>query len=270
MTNRPLLLIGAVISTKQEGSGIMEKETREILEKSFDPADIGKDYNKNAYVKPHLIIRRLNKAYGQDGWHFELLERIVEHDTIIQFGRLGIANDAGEMVWKENCGARRCSYIKGTEKRLDVGNDYKSAVSNCVKRCAMMHGIALDLYGDPEQSEQTGAGGSQKKQDAPNKPSTGNEQGASTGSASAGEGKPSGSDTEKARRACMMREAEVLGVLKKADRPSTIHALRTMLLGEGKAKIEDNPEAWDFYKALLDVEGNWYGSDNPPGPGEPG
>lgn len=111
---------------------------------------------------------------------------------------------------------------------------------------------------------------SQKQQDAPNKPSTGNEQGASTGSASAGEGKPSGSDTEKARRACMMREAEVLGVLKKADRPSTIHALRTMLLGEGKAKIEDNPEAWDFYKALLDVEGNWYGSDNPPGPGEPG
>jgi len=169
----------------------MEKEIKDILEKPFDPADIGKDYNKNAYVKPHLIIRRLNKAYDQNGWHFELLERIVEHDTIIQFGRLGIPNDAGEMVWKENCGARRCSYMKDkdgrpSDKRLDVGNDYKSAVSNCLKRCAMMHGIALDLYGDPEQSERTGADSSQKQKNAPNKPPTDGKQGKGTGSAEGG------------------------------------------------------------------------------------
>lgn len=134
----------------------MEKAISEILEKRFAKGDIGKDYSNNDYVKPHLVIRRLNKAFGQDGWQFIPEERVVEGDTIVQFGKIGIQNESGEWIWKHNCGARNCSYIKNTEKRLDVGNDYKSAVSNCLKRCAMMLGVALDLYGEREQGDESG------------------------------------------------------------------------------------------------------------------
>jgi len=142
----------------------MNQDTKDILEAPFAPGDIKKDYNGFDYVDPHLVIRRLNKARDQDGWQFILEERIEDDFEIIQFGKIGIKDEDGEWIWKHNCGGKRRTYPKGKDKipenRLNSTNDYKSAISNCQKRCAMMLGVALDLYGPEEQD-------TEKAQNAP-------------------------------------------------------------------------------------------------------
>jgi hypothetical protein len=139
----------------------METETREILERPFAKADIQKDYNGFDYVAPHLVVSRLNEAFGQDGWQFIPEERIEDVESITQFGKIGIKNEKGEWVWKQNCGGMARRYSSGKphilENQINRVTDYKGAVSNCFKRCAMMLGVALDLYGDAEHD-----GGSQE------------------------------------------------------------------------------------------------------------
>ncbi len=240
----------------------MKEETREILEKAFDKKDIGKDYGKNDYVKPHLIIRRLNKAFGQDGWQFIPEERIVEHDTIIQFGKLGVKDENGEWIWKHNCGARRCAYLtdrdkKPTDKRLDVGNDYKSAVSNCLKRCAMMLGVALDLYGDPEHDAESAG-------DSPGAPSSGSggdkgaeeKRGATKGSGSAGggEGKPKKAEDagEENVNTVMAEALELQRAYMMANKANDKEARKAILGTETKP---EGYEAWKMYRDLLSGDG---------------
>jgi len=138
----------------------MDQEIKDILEAPFAAEDIKKDFNGFDYVDPHLIIRRLNKAFGQDGWQFVPEERIEDDFEIIQYGKIGIIGEGSEWVWKHNCGGKRRTYSKGAEKipanRISSTNDYKSAISNCLKRCAMMFGIALALYGPEELDAEKG------------------------------------------------------------------------------------------------------------------
>jgi len=136
----------------------MEQEIKTILDREFKSVDIGKDYGGFAYVKPHLVIRRLNEAFGPDGWEFVPEERVVDDFSIVQFGKIGIRNEKGDWIWKHNCGGKQRRFLKDAPKTpenyVNIINDYKSAVSNCLKRCAMMLGVALHLYGDTEQSDE--------------------------------------------------------------------------------------------------------------------
>ena len=132
----------------------MDAKTKEILERPFDKKDVDQDYNNFDYVKPHLVVARLNEAFGQDGWQFVPEERIEDVESITQFGKIGIKDETGEWVWKQNCGGMARRYGKDKphllENQINRVTDYKGAVSNCFKRCAMMLGVALELYGDAE------------------------------------------------------------------------------------------------------------------------
>jgi len=133
---------------------MMKQEIKDILEREFLPEDIAKDYNNNDYVKPHLVIARLNEAFGPGGWQFEVMERIEDVEYVIQYARLGVKGEDGEWIWKENCGGMTRTYKTGTphepKNEINYVTTYKGAVSNCLKRCAMMWGVGLHLYGDPE------------------------------------------------------------------------------------------------------------------------
>lgn len=135
-----------------------EKDIKAILEREFKSADIKKNNKGFSYIKPHLVVSRLNEAFGVDGWQFMLLEQKIEHGWVIQYGKIGIRGDDGLWVWKENCGGKRQIYVSGKPKTseflISPLNDAKSAVSNCFKRCAMFLGVALHLYGDTEQSDE--------------------------------------------------------------------------------------------------------------------
>jgi len=155
----------------------MDDKTREILERPFLPADIAKDYSGNDFVKPHLVIRRLNDAFGIGGWEFVLEERVEDAESVTQFGKLGFKGDDGGTVWKHNCGGMDRKYKKGQphtiENQINAVTDYKGAISNCLKRCAMMIGVALDLYGDPEHEANDADSGQKppkERKEAPQKP----------------------------------------------------------------------------------------------------
>jgi DnaJ-domain-containing protein 1 len=55
----------------------MDRETKDILERPFAQEDIKKDYDGFDHVEPQLVVRRLNEAFGQDGWQF-VPEQIME------------------------------------------------------------------------------------------------------------------------------------------------------------------------------------------------
>jgi len=132
----------------------MDQKIKDILKREFLPEDIAKDYDNNDYVKPHLVIARLNEAFGPDGWQYELMERVENIEYVIQFVKIGVKDETGEWVWKENCGGMRRTYKKKQphepQHEINQTTTYKGAVSNGLKRGAMMFGIGLHLYGDPE------------------------------------------------------------------------------------------------------------------------
>lgn len=228
----------------------MEQEIQDILNREFKPEDINKDHGGFEYVKPHLIIGRLNEAMPGE-WAYQLEERIVTDDEIIQFGKVGRKDDSGEWVWRSNCGGKQRRYYKDAphtpENYVNVINDYKSAVSNCLKRCAMLWGVALHLYGETEQSDEDGNKLPQNRQDAPQEPrgdkGAGNKgQPASPGSSAEG-GKPSSGDEDPREQAIELQKAYMIehGVSDKATR---LHFLGTEDLPKGL-------NAWTTYRDLM-------------------
>ncbi len=226
-----------------------EKDVKAILDRKFKPEDIGKDNGGFSYVKPHLVIGRLNEAVGPTGWSFELLEYRADEKWITQYGRLGIRDEKGEWVWKENCGGKRRTYLrdkpKTPENLLNPVNDDKSAASNCFKRCAMMFGVALHLYGDTEQSDE----------DAPGTPPSKSSEQKGGGAAGGGEGAGSGGEYQKAGEAMLAREKAVM-IASGLSQPK----LRVKLMGEGNTEIV-GIEKVKFYHALLDDETTWKEAD---------
>ena len=46
-----------------------------------------------------------------------------------------------------------CRYKRGTQDPLNLGNDYKAAATDALKKCAADIGIASDIYGKDEFRE---------------------------------------------------------------------------------------------------------------------
>ncbi len=123
-------------------------EALERIKSQATPKDVikwrkgrgGKDY---AYANTSYVIRELNNAFAWN-WDFECdNEEIIERDgkpfEIKVRGKLTIR--AGErVITKMQYG---CQPI---ENGPSIGDCYKGAASDALKKCASMIGIALDLY----------------------------------------------------------------------------------------------------------------------------
>ena len=234
----------------------MTDDVRAILERPFLKEDIDQNYSKQDYVKPHLVIRRLNEAFTQDGWRFELLERLVDTESVTQFGRLGYKDDDGEMIWKYNCGGMDRKYKTGKphvlENQINCVTDFKGAFSNCLKRCAMLLGVALDLYGDPEY-------GADSSPDAPEQPPT--RSGDERRKQGMSDDDKAKFDKLKARLDVAQKEAEDRGVT-----DEEMDALADKLIGAGKSGIAKY-NAMKAYGVALSAlpEGQGGGQDEPGG-----
>lgn len=112
----------------------------------------GKGGGSWKYVKGVYILKVLNMMFGFD-WDFEVLEQWTEGGEAIVKGRLTCRNADGKAITKTDFGNKEIICKRGTDKPLSLGNDYKAAATDCLKRCARQIGIAQDVYNPDDYKE---------------------------------------------------------------------------------------------------------------------
>lgn len=144
-------------------SALNEKQLQQLLKKTPEkylkkrPAKGGGtwDYVSGGYVK-----KVLNLMFGFD-WDFEILEQLIMHGEAIVKGRLTCRTN-GKTIIKTQFGNKDIMFKKQTDQEriqnaeripLSIGNDLKSAATDCLKKCAAEIGIAADVYNKEEFRE---------------------------------------------------------------------------------------------------------------------
>lgn len=123
---------------------------REILEKQFTGKEIkqrkGNFGAQIDYVEVQLVIQRLNDAF--DGlWSFKVLEHEIIGDEAIVLGELSCNG-----ITKQQFGNSKITVSKKGEV-VSTGDDLKAAASDSLKKCAVIFGVGLHLYGDSIPSD---------------------------------------------------------------------------------------------------------------------
>lgn len=103
------------------------------------------------YVSGGYFRKVLNMMFGWD-WDFEIKDKQIVVNQVIVEGRLTVRSN-GTTVIKEQIGKKDIIYRKGTETPLDIGNDFKAAATDALKKCAAELGIAADVYNASEFRE---------------------------------------------------------------------------------------------------------------------
>lgn len=99
------------------------------------------------YIPVSEVIARLNNVLGVNGWSYSVKDcgRDSESkDWIIALVTLTATID-GKEVHKDGCGGQEVKYMKGGEKPVDLGNEFKGAVSDALKKAAQSIGVGLYL-----------------------------------------------------------------------------------------------------------------------------
>lgn len=141
------------------------------------------------YVKGSYIRKRLDRAFG-NAWTFEVQTSLKEAYEVAlatkvcivkgklsvltfsdelnqyitvskeQFGRTevkfkteNVFGPNGELVYETNKYGKRVPKKIPTNDPLDFGNDMKGAVTDCLKKCASLFGVAADIYEQEEYQE---------------------------------------------------------------------------------------------------------------------
>jgi hypothetical protein len=111
------------------------------------------------YVSGGYIKKVLNIMFGWD-WDFEIISELVQDGEAIVKGKLTVRTN-GKTIVKTQYGNKDIICKKGTTTPLSIGNDLKSAATDCLKKCAAELGIAADIYNKMDFKEV------QVKQDEP-------------------------------------------------------------------------------------------------------
>lgn len=122
----------------------MDKKVIELLEKEFDKKDIkqrkGSFGKMLDYLEGHVVIRRLNEAFGHD-WSFHIVNHVVQEDSVVVHVRIDHNG-----IQKDGYGGRSFTKVKDSNKYVDIGNDFKIATTDGLKVAARLFGVGLHLY----------------------------------------------------------------------------------------------------------------------------
>lgn len=127
------------------------------------------------YVDGETVISRLNDALGFDGWAFEVVDVTILEEEVCARGRLTVYLGTQTVV-REQAGGQIINRTKGIPAQLarppqeadgdrpaipaveakpavkgaiiEVSNDVKGAITDCLKKCASLIGVGLYLF-DP-------------------------------------------------------------------------------------------------------------------------
>ena len=100
------------------------------------------------YLPISEVINRLNKVLGPESWSFDVnsvSRDQYDNDEIIAHVTLSIDFGDGKMVSKDGIGGQSVKRAKSTGKPIDLGNDFKGAVSDALKKAAQQLGVGLYL-----------------------------------------------------------------------------------------------------------------------------
>jgi len=98
---------------------------------------------KFQYIPVQNVAKRLNAVFGLC-WSFDVVSHIHDGDFAIVHGRLTIHRN-GKTYRKDQFGSATIQFKKSNREPLDIGNDFKSAASDALKKCATLVGVGLYL-----------------------------------------------------------------------------------------------------------------------------
>ena len=99
------------------------------------------------YLPISEVINRLNKVIGVNNWSFEIISvrrDEIDTDEIIAHVSLTATID-GLTVVKHGFGGQSVKRQRKDNKPVDLGNDFKGAVSDALKKAAQQLGVGLYL-----------------------------------------------------------------------------------------------------------------------------
>lgn len=133
----------------------------EILSKLSEPfpkeveSTIRKGGTSLTYIPISEVITRLNNVLGVDGWSYAVKDcrrDAVTPDWIVAHVTL-TAIVCGAVVHRDGFGGQEVKYLKGGDKPLDLGNEFKGAVSDALKKAAQALGVGIYLARSDEALE---------------------------------------------------------------------------------------------------------------------
>lgn len=150
-----LEMVGELPFSKQQINLLMQKTPNKFIKSRPIPGGGNADFVEGSYV-----IGLLNLVTGYQ-WDFDVLEEKEAHEQIIIRGRLTIQTQNGKTLGKTQYGRAPIKYkttlVGGkkvpTEKTVDYGNDHKAAVTDAIKKCASLFGVAWDVFGKEDTRE---------------------------------------------------------------------------------------------------------------------
>jgi len=117
---------------------------RQLLEAPFPPEAIKSRLGQNGraldYLEGHSVIARLNEAFGAE-WSFDVVEHRIHHDEVVVLGEL-----SAEGVVKTQFGSSRITRSRQDDEPVSIGDDFKSAATDALKKAATLFGVGLYLY----------------------------------------------------------------------------------------------------------------------------
>lgn len=126
------------------------------------------------YVDGETVVSRLNQVLGFDGWAFEVKDVKVLEDEVWAMGRLTVYSgdraivreQAGGQIINRKRGIPARPYVPADGDRpeqpampaqkgevVELNNDIKGAITDCLKKCATLVGVGLYLYDPAERRE---------------------------------------------------------------------------------------------------------------------
>lgn len=128
---------------------IIAPTPRDVVRKRMGPKGMTFDYVPGWWIK-----KKLNFVFGF-AHSFEVINHALQGESIVVQGRFSVRNPktGQEILRKEDFGSAKVKFLKGTKTPVDLGNDYKAAATDCLKRCAFQLGFCMDVYGKMEAEE---------------------------------------------------------------------------------------------------------------------
>ena len=117
---------------------------------------VGRGGMKLKYTDGPYVIRTLNAAFGWD-WDFvadseELLTNNGKPFEVKVRGSLTVRM-GGRSITKTQYGCQPIEMLKNGEAPVSLGDAYKGAATDAMKKCASLLGVALDLYDSDYKAE---------------------------------------------------------------------------------------------------------------------
>lgn len=103
----------------------------------------GKAGMEFSYITPDFVIDNLNEGFDYR-WDTEIVYQGVHENVVVVGLKLTVHDSDGNPIAKEQFGS--CEITRG----LGVGEAFKGAASDALKKCATLIGLGLELYRDDE------------------------------------------------------------------------------------------------------------------------